>query len=76
MNNSKEEYVYDKQNYSKVKIEVELYTGSKKGLVRNPSEMLDSTTCMAKYNEPNLDNGNLIPVYYDEYKEVYKREWF
>ena len=32
--------------------------------------MLDSTTCMAKYNEPNLDNGNLIPVYYDEYKDM------
>ena len=67
--------------YFSGKIEVELYTGSKKALVRVPSDELDSTTCIVNhtgankytYNEPNLDNGNLIPVYYDESKEVWRK---
>ena len=39
----KQDYLLNK--YISGKIEVELYTGSKKALVRNPSSELDSSTC-------------------------------
>ena len=57
------------------RIEVELYTKSKKALVRNPSASLNTSTCIntVTVNKPNLDNGNLIPVYYDNNTEVWKK---
>ena len=80
------------------KVEVELYTHSKKALVRNPSDKVNVATCIdgevdddiidddiidddiidddivdvdivddvSGANAPNLDGGNLIPVYFDE----------
>ena len=57
------------------RIEVELYTKSKKALVRTPSASLNTSTCIntVTVNKPNLDNGNLIPVYYDNSEEVWKK---
>ena len=40
----------------KGKIEVELYTESKKQLVRNPKTILDTTTCIGKDSDTNVKN--------------------
>ena len=64
--------------YFSGKIEVELYTGKKKGY--GPMEDRadsDTSACTSSMpvmvNAPNLDNGNLIPVYYDDGDEVWKK---